>query len=143
MGSPSLRESLKSWGAICVIQTLCSSRSWELEVPSQLNDTVSGVGYIVKVCLSLPTHFSVVISSFTQCVGVTQLVSGFISKGIAPCAVTHSVPPWEEGGLGASYIAMLVPLHVLLDLYSKIIIPNLGVECDHWGTEIAGIGRER
>lgn len=39
--------------------------------------------------------------------GVTQLVSVFLSEGIAPCVAADSVCPWEEVSLGA-YVAILV-----------------------------------
>lgn len=45
--------------------------------------------------------------SNTQCVGVAQLVSVFLSEGIAPCVAADSVCPWEEVSLGA-YVAILV-----------------------------------
>ena len=41
-------------------------------------------------------HFCVGIFSFTQYVGVTQPVSGFLSEGIVPSVVVHLVCPWEE-----------------------------------------------
>ena len=55
---PSPRGSVKSSDARCVIQTLFSSRrSWELGVPSQLYGPVPGVGFVVRVCLSLSYPF--------------------------------------------------------------------------------------
>lgn len=39
--------------------------------------------------------------SFAQCVGVTQLVSGFLSEDTALYVAGDSVCPWEEMSLGA------------------------------------------
>lgn len=73
---------LKIWGAICVIQTLYTSGIiWELSVPSSLYGTVLGVGIMAAVG----------ILSVSQCVRVTQVVSKFLSEGIAPCVATYSM----------------------------------------------------
>lgn len=55
-----------------------------------------------------PTYFNVAILLVSQCVGVTHLVSEFLSEGIAPCVATYSVCQWEEGNSGASSVAILV-----------------------------------
>ena len=59
--------------------------------------------YIESMSPSFPTHFHVDIYSFAQHVEVTQLVSGFLSEGIALCVCL-----WEEGCLGDSYVTILV-----------------------------------
>lgn len=41
--------------------------------------------------------FDVGIFSFTRCVGVTQLVSGFLSKVIALFIAVYLVCLWEQG----------------------------------------------
>ena len=56
-----------------------------------------------------PNYFVVVISHFPCVVGVTQLVSGILSEGIALCEVVHLVCPWKEGSSGVSYVTILVP----------------------------------
>lgn len=53
--------------------------SWEFPPDS----TVSGVEFMITVCLTCPTHFSVGdmgIFSFAQSVGVTQPGSAFLSE---------------------------------------------------------------
>ena len=52
---------------------------------------------MVRVYLSLSTHFDVGVFSFTQCVRVTQLVSEFLSQVIAPCIAVHSVFSGKRG----------------------------------------------
>lgn len=60
-------------------------------------------------CVSaFPTYFKVDIFSFTFYVGVTQLVNGVLSVGIALCVAVHLVFPWEEGHSGVSYVTILV-----------------------------------
>lgn len=51
------------------------------------------VGFMARICLSLPTCFSVGFFSFPQCVRVTQIVCGFCSEGIASCV---AVCPWKR-----------------------------------------------
>lgn len=46
---------------------------------------------MVNVCLSLFTCFDGNIFSLIRCVGVTQLLSGFLSEGIALCVAVQSV----------------------------------------------------
>ena len=49
------------------------------------------------MCFSvLPTHFDVGIFSVTQCVGVTQFFSRFLSREMDPCEIVYSVNLWEE-----------------------------------------------
>lgn len=61
-----------------------------------------------RVCLSLPAHYNVGIFAAALCVGVIQLVSGFISEGIALRVAIHLVHLWEEGRSGASMVAIVV-----------------------------------
>lgn len=97
--------SLKTWGARCAVQTLCSSeRSWELEVPSQLYG-----GRVYGKCVSaFPDCFYVGIFSFAQCVAGVQLVSGFLSEGISSSVAVHLVHQLEDGCSGAYCGAILV-----------------------------------
>lgn len=89
-GDPSLQWELKI--ETLEVQTLCSSeRSWELGVPSQLFVTVSGIECIQECVSVFPTCFNICIFSFSQCVGLTGLVSEFLSEGSAPCFTVHSV----------------------------------------------------
>lgn len=55
-----------------------------------------------------PVDFDVGIFSVIQCIGVTQLVSVFLSVGIAPFEAVYSVCPWEEVNSGSSYVTILV-----------------------------------
>ena len=59
---------------------------------------------------ALPTHFDVGIFSATQCVGVTQFFSRFLSREMDPCEIVYSVNLWEEGESGAPCLATLVNL---------------------------------
>lgn len=36
---------------------------------------------------------------FALCIGIAQLISGFLLEEIVPRVVVHSVRPWEEGGV--------------------------------------------
>ena len=54
------------------------------------------------------TSFDISLFSVTQCVGVTQPISGSLSERIAPCVAVYLVHPWEEGYSGASYVAIFV-----------------------------------
>ena len=53
------------------------------------------------------TRFDVGIFSFTQCVGVTHSVSGFLSEGSFAYGAVDSVCPWQQLNSGASYVATL------------------------------------
>lgn len=65
---------------------------------------------LMQECVSaFPTHFHVGLFSFAPNVEVTQLVSGFLSEGVAPYLAVYSVHPCEEGSSGAS-VTILVPL---------------------------------
>ena len=48
------------------------------------------------------------IFSVAQCVGVIQLVSGFLSEGIGPYVAVYLVYLWEEGKSGTFYVIILV-----------------------------------
>lgn len=50
---------------------------------------------------------------FTQRVGVAQLVSAFLSRGIGLCAAVDSVCLWEEVGSGASRVPIGLELSSL------------------------------
>lgn len=45
--------------------------------------------------------------SFTGHVGVTQLVSEFLSEGVIPYVAVNSVCPWQKVSSGASFVAIL------------------------------------
>lgn len=58
----------------------------------------------------------------------TQLVSGFLSEGIAPCVAIESVHPWEKGTVNNPLIVTLnlsgwLLSIALLDPYFKVMIP--------------------
>ena len=62
-----------------------------------------------RECVSaFPTCFNLDIFSVFQCLGVSHLVSGFLSEGIDPCEAIYSVHPWEEDESGASYPAIFL-----------------------------------
>lgn len=62
---------------------------------------------MVRVCLSVPYSWQSGFFSFTECVGVSQLVSGFLIDGIAQCAAVDLMCPWEGVSSGAFYVAIL------------------------------------
>lgn len=68
---------------------------------------VLGVGFMVRVCLSLSYPFDVGFFSFALCVVVTQLVSGFPSEGLILCLAVDSVYLCEEVNSRASYVTSL------------------------------------
>ena len=78
---------------------------------------ISSAVMVVGSMASLFQHFDMGIFSLTQCVGVTQLVSGFLSERIDLFSSEHSVYPWEEGNSGASYVAILVQSPFKSSLY--------------------------
>lgn len=51
--------------------------------------------FMVRLFLSLSSSFLMNFISFTQWVGVTQLVSVFLSKGMFPYVAVDLVCPWE------------------------------------------------
>ena len=58
-------------------------------------------------CVSAsPTHFIMRFFLPTQCVGVPQLVSEFLSEIILPYLTIDSLCPWEEVSSGTSYVAI-------------------------------------
>ena len=57
---------------------------------------ISSAVMVVGSMASLFQHFDMGIFSLTQCVGVTQLVSGFLLEGIALCVAVYSVNLEEE-----------------------------------------------
>lgn len=64
------------------------------------------------------------ISSVTWCLRVTQLVSGFLSEGIALCGAVWQVYPQEERSSGASWVTIL-PLLPLFFWNSKLFLLKL------------------
>ena len=51
----------------------------------------AGLGFMAKVCLNLSYRFDVGIFLFIQYTEVTQLISGFLLEGTAPCVAVNSV----------------------------------------------------
>lgn len=49
--------------------------------------------------------------SFVEYVGITHLVSGFLTEDIVPFVAVDLVCPWEEVSLGSSEVAVLDPLN--------------------------------
>lgn len=67
-------------------------------------------GGVYGECASaFPTLINLSTFLVALCVGVTQLVPGFTSEGIALSIAAHLVHLWEEGSSGDSFIAILVP----------------------------------
>ena len=102
---------------MCGTNSTLSGKSWELGVPPDCLVPCQGWGLFQECVSAFPTCFDVGIFSVTQCVGVTQLVSGFLSERIDLFSSEHSVYPWEEGNSGASYVAILVQSPFKSSLY--------------------------
>lgn len=100
-----LSESLKGWGPRCWGPDSSLLRE-KLGVLSLILTVFCCAGGRVygKSIPAFPTHSDVGIFLFTWCIGVTDLVSGFLSEAIAayvvPCV-------WKEVSSGASYAAIL------------------------------------
>lgn len=63
---------------------------------------------MLRSCLPLSYPFNVGFFSFAQCVGLAQLVSGFLSEEkFFSFVAIDSVCPWEEMSSGASYVTIL------------------------------------
>lgn len=100
--------SLKSWSARCGFQTLPSSgRIWELWVSFWLYVAVPGVEFMARVCLKLSCQFWCGYFLVWPIVGVTQLVSRFLSERIALCVTVDLVCLWKELNSGALYVIIL------------------------------------
>ena len=128
--------SLKGWGTKYGLQALHSSgRSWELEVPSWLYGTVCvGVGWggegsgLWWQCVSaFPIPSKVDICLFPEGVGVTQLVSEFLSETIAPCCIFDVSIRWWE--FRALYVTILVDpsSQFIISLFLREIIRSVGI----------------
>ena len=88
LGAHQSYVSLKTRGAKCVDQSFCfSGRSWELRIPSKLYGAMLGVAFRVKVCLNIFISMWI----FPPCVGVTWLVSRFLSEKIVACVIVYLV----------------------------------------------------
>lgn len=57
--------------------------------------------------VSQPFCIDMSIFSLTLFVGVTHLVSGFVSEGIALCVVVHSLHLWEVVNSGATFMTLV------------------------------------
>lgn len=89
-GGPSLKwESGRSWDTGCWIQTLHSpGKIWGCEFLLKCTFLCQGGAYGERVSQPFLLFLMWVFfffSSFAQCVGVTQLVSGFLSERISQC----------------------------------------------------------
>lgn len=106
-----------------MVQILHSSgRSWELGFSPNCM-ALCWVWGLWRECVSaIPTCFYVGIFSVTICVGVSQLVSGYLSKGLAPCIALHLVHLREEGNSGTFYITILVQ-SPLDNFFQSLYIP--------------------
>lgn len=72
-------------------------------------------GEVFDECFSgFPTNFNVGIFWVIWCIVVTKLVSGFHSKGIAPCVAVYSVHLHDERNLEAFYVDILVDCSAIL-----------------------------
>lgn len=126
LGIPIPRVAVVKVGALDVwSKPLLTGRSWEFW-GSLLNEMHSAGGrvYGEYVFSALPTHFDVGIFSVTQCVGVAQFVSRFLSKETDPCVAVYSVNLWEEGKSGAPCLATSVSLkHWLSNIVFPLLLP--------------------
>lgn len=92
-----------------MVQILHSSgRSWELGFSPNYMALCWGWGLWRECVSAIPTCFDVGIFSVSVLVGVSQLVSGYLSKGLAPCIALHLVHLWEEGNSRTFYITILI-----------------------------------
>ena len=97
-GVPFLGASLKSWGAKCRVQTLqCTRRSWDFGLLPWLYDAVPMWAFWQECVSAFPSYFSVGIFSLIWCVGVIQLISGFISEVIVLYVVVYLLCLWRRG----------------------------------------------
>ena len=69
----------------------------------------AGGGFMGRIISAFTAPSNLGVSSFTRCVGVTRLVSEFLSEGIAPCVAVDSVCLWEEVSSGAPSCRHLGP----------------------------------
>ena len=76
--------------------------SWIL---SGLYVTMLRMGYIMKMCFSLFSLFWCIFS-FAWYTGVNELVSGFLSNGIAPCTALDLMGLWEKVSSRVFYVAI-------------------------------------
>lgn len=88
-----------------------------MEVPSRLHGIVLGLWFMMRIYLGLPYPFQCGYFLICLSVGVTQLVSGFLSVGIALCVAVHLVSPQQEGSSEAFYVVFLVPFLLFLFIF--------------------------
>lgn len=91
----------------------------ELGAPSCLYGAVLGAGLWWDQSQPFLPISDVGIFSLTRCVGVTQLVSGFLLKVVALCVAVYSVHLCEEGS-GAFCVTIWVNLQHFLFLIVSI-----------------------
>ena len=68
--------------------------------------SVQGQGLWWECVSAFPTYLDEGIFSLVQCIGVVQVVSGFLSEAVFPCAAVDSVYPREEVSSKASYVTI-------------------------------------
>lgn len=86
-GACLFRGSLKSWGTSCMVQPVhCSARSQEWGEAESLAVLGQHLGQsLCQVCVSaFRSLFHVGLFSFATNIETTQLVSGFLPKGVSP-----------------------------------------------------------
>ena len=64
-------------------------------------------GVVVRLCVSYSYPLGLGFFSFTQCVGVAQLVLEVFSEEIVPYVAVGLLHPLEEVNSGSSYISIL------------------------------------
>ena len=100
--------SLKSWGTKCGVHNLCSSeRSLELRVRSWWCGTVLGVGFVVRLCLSVSYAFRrgyILIRSLCRSHSARFWIS---FRRICSVCCCQSVCPLKEVSSRASYVTVL------------------------------------
>ena len=62
-----------------------------LWIPSKLYGAVLGVGFRVRVCLNIFISMWIFFFFFALCVGVTRLVSRFLSEKTVACVIVYLV----------------------------------------------------
>lgn len=91
--------SLDNQRTICVVQTLSFlERNWDLGFPPYCEVQYQGWSWGCISVFLLDVH----IFSVAWYEGISQLVPGFLSKGVPLCVAVYSVLPWEKGNSWSS-----------------------------------------
>lgn len=97
VGSASQEEVLKVGGLDVGFKPFAPQvETWNWEAPPNCLTLCQGWGLWQECASAFPTHFDEGIFSFTPYVGVTQLVSSFLSQGIASHVAVHLVCYWKD-----------------------------------------------